>query len=429
MVEEVVAKVKLDTSDLSGQLGKLAGPQGDQMTGQFKDMQKKQSKDIGTMSQAVVAGVAIWQGIKKTTDALLKASPALRNTIQIFGQGLRLLLKPVGDLFSIILRPFALAFIKWAVPFYRESLKDLKTRGGKIGGVLGAGAGAIIGGAGAGAVGGALLGGGKIGAAIGTFLGGPVGTAVGAAIGAAIGGLIGIKFGAVIEEWYVSLKEFLDNSKFKERMEGFGDSVGIFFTNALVGMQGTTFQMQQLMDFMGTRTAEVFMGIYETIAEGYQNLIDKFKEMGQGLVKGFNKVKNFVLSIPQAIVTAFNFIKDFLTETIPSWFSSMFASIRSVWDNIKGIFTIERSRRYRSVGDAIISPGGNVITTDPKDFLIATKDPGRLMGQVGGGFSYSPNITVQATINNEMDVRKVAEKLAEFGKDELARRTSDFRMR
>jgi hypothetical protein len=35
---------------------------------------------------------------------------------------------------------------------------------------------------------------------------------------------------------------------------------------------------------------------------------------------------------------------------------------------------------YRSVNDAIITPSGNVVTTHPEDYLIATKNPQNLVG-------------------------------------------------
>ena len=51
---------------------------------------------------------------------------------------------------------------------------------------------------------------------------------------------------------------------------------------------------------------------------------------------------------------------------------------------------INKEFDYKSVNDAIITPQGSVITTDPKDYLIATKTP----GQFGGG-----NVTVTPIIN------------------------------
>jgi len=45
-------------------------------------------------------------------------------------------------------------------------------------------------------------------------------------------------------------------------------------------------------------------------------------------------------------------------------------------------------RNVRSVNDAIISPRGDIITTHPDDYLIATKTPGSL-----GGSGVTVNIT------------------------------------
>lgn len=47
---------------------------------------------------------------------------------------------------------------------------------------------------------------------------------------------------------------------------------------------------------------------------------------------------------------------------------------------------------YKSVNDAIITPSGQVVETDPKDYLIATKTPQQLVGGAG-------NVTVQPVIN------------------------------
>lgn len=47
---------------------------------------------------------------------------------------------------------------------------------------------------------------------------------------------------------------------------------------------------------------------------------------------------------------------------------------------------------YKSVHDAVITPRGDVVKTDPKDYLIATKTPGQLSGASG--------VTVTPVINN-----------------------------
>jgi hypothetical protein len=45
-----------------------------------------------------------------------------------------------------------------------------------------------------------------------------------------------------------------------------------------------------------------------------------------------------------------------------------------------------------SVNDAIINPDGDIITTHPDDYLIATKDPQGLANSVGGSGGSSAKV-------------------------------------
>ena len=61
------------------------------------------------------------------------------------------------------------------------------------------------------------------------------------------------------------------------------------------------------------------------------------------------------------------------------------------------------------VEDAIISPSGQIITTSPADYLIATKDPGSLT-RGGGGNTFNINIT-NPTFNSDSDMDRLLDKL------------------
>lgn len=56
----------------------------------------------------------------------------------------------------------------------------------------------------------------------------------------------------------------------------------------------------------------------------------------------------------------------------------------------------------RSVQDAIIAPNGNIITTAPDDYLIATKTPGSLGNK--GGTNINVNVTVQGSVTTEKEL-------------------------
>jgi hypothetical protein len=56
----------------------------------------------------------------------------------------------------------------------------------------------------------------------------------------------------------------------------------------------------------------------------------------------------------------------------------------------------------KSVNDAIISPNGNIITTAPDDYLIATKTPGSLGNS--NGTNITVNVTVQGSVTTEKEL-------------------------
>lgn len=66
----------------------------------------------------------------------------------------------------------------------------------------------------------------------------------------------------------------------------------------------------------------------------------------------------------------------------------------------KTALDINRQVSQTSVHDALISTNGRVITTDPKDYLIATKNPREL---VGGNSVVQP--VINNIINNNADVQ------------------------
>lgn len=71
-----------------------------------------------------------------------------------------------------------------------------------------------------------------------------------------------------------------------------------------------------------------------------------------------------------------------------------------------------------SVNDAIISPSGRIITTNPADYLIATKTPGDLGGK-GNTYNIAPVININSTGSNNDISRQVSKAIS----DEIKRIT------
>lgn len=64
------------------------------------------------------------------------------------------------------------------------------------------------------------------------------------------------------------------------------------------------------------------------------------------------------------------------------------------------------SGKTTSVNDAIIAPNGNVISTAPDDYLIATKQPQNLIGKNTGSVNVQPQINFSVINNTSAQVRQ-----------------------
>ena len=90
-----------------------------------------------------------------------------------------------------------------------------------------------------------------------------------------------------------------------------------------------------------------------------------------------------------------------VVDVITSAFTGLMNGIQGVIDGLKSVIEFA-SRAYskvkktlsfggdsESVDDAIIAPNGRIITTNPRDYLIATQNPHALVGSGGGGINIS----------------------------------------
>jgi len=138
---------------------------------------------------------------------------------------------------------------------------------------------------------------------------------------------------------------------------------------------------------------------------------DAIKEiLGNAADNILPKLEDVSISLANILVTAFNTIS---------------AAVRAFTFGGINLGTLAKLG-VETGGDFIVRPNGQIIKADPRDTLIATKNPEALLGGgMGGNFTF--NITIPATINSDLDIREVAEKIAEFSKDELSRRTTMVR--
>ena len=121
------------------------------------------------------------------------------------------------------------------------------------------------------------------------------------------------------------------------------------------------------------------------------------------LIPALKAVTDILIALEPILKVVFGLINDVMTVLTPvlngiakltgGAIGGIAGGITSVISSIGGLFGIH---------DGIVQ-NGQVITTDPDDYIVATKTPGSLGGSGGGG---TPNIyvTVQGWVGNDQDI-------------------------
>jgi len=100
----------------------------------------------------------------------------------------------------------------------------------------------------------------------------------------------------------------------------------------------------------------------------------KIKQAGDAIKEKFNKIKDAVMSMVDALKNAIKVVIKFLGFT------------SGIGLAVKAVRSLTGLGRTKKVGDAIIRPNGQIIETDPRDTLIATKGGfGGIVININGG--------------------------------------------
>jgi hypothetical protein len=174
--------------------------------------------------------------------------------------------------------------------------------------------------------------------------------------------------------------------------------------------------------------ADIFMKFIGLLGDAWSWIVTTFKEKWAQFLEllsaSWEMLKKFGTWIWDGLVLVFTAAWETL-KTFGTWiwdslvaiFTTSFAALSGIgqWisDKIKSMVSSVKSLFGKgggsgsSVQDAIITPNGDIIRTSPADYLIATKNPGSLMGGSG-----SSNINV--TINGGMITEDVAKQIGKI---------------
>jgi hypothetical protein len=331
-----------------------------------------------SIAMGVAAGLAAGGMIallEMIADAV-KGMPVITAIMKVFGVVIGALLLPLIPILKpllLLLAVMARLLVKWLLA---------KTSVEKVGAVVGLVAGIIA----------------AIAAGVPALMVGLI-----AIIGAALG-LLAAKFG----EW---LRSVLPPEAIAKFFVDLFNNVWGWIQKALSWLANIgKWIWEQILKPAFSFLSDVGVKIWDFIMAGLTaigNLGDKIWGVIKGLFSGSIDV----------LTSVWGFIKGLFAGTVDvvtsvwKWIKGLFTGTinvaTTVWNWFKGLFKSKTGNSDGSVDDGIIS-NGRIITTNPSDYIVATKNPMSL----GGGQTVNININ-NPTVSNQQDIRVLVQAISQ----------------
>jgi hypothetical protein len=437
----IKAKLVLDTSGGGSSGGGLARASSNGKGGGLAG-----AAGFGKLAGAVAAGTAALEVIKKFIGKLVDASPRLQQQLSILGKGITLMLRPIGDVLSLFLKPFAIAMLKWGIKFYRkwaesdflktareeglgQAFKDVSketTAESVLGGDV------------------PSLGTLQIGNVLesldfvktfftntlpnkfetfsNTFSTWIEDLQIKATnLGDRIGEALHEKFGGVI----TSIETFLGET-WPNLLNSVFESIDFFFNATLPDAWESV--KESFVTFWTTTLPEALTKLWESIKTFWNTTLPEIFTKLWESIKEFWNVK-----LPEWIKSGFETLKDTITNLIPSWVSDMASQVKAKISNI-----ISSAKSFlgfdgdsQSHDDVLITKTGVVHKFNPNDNIVAFQNPNKgaaaALSGGGGGNSFNINVSVNAldasSINSSV-IDNITRQITENLKRELLGRSS-----
>lgn len=364
------------------------------------------------------------------------ASPILNASFQILDLALKLFFKPFGDFLGTLLRPLAfwllrmaINFDKWIAANTMSFTKDLADKIDKflnpkpdegITADRAQGAGAVIGGAG--------------GAIIGGIAGGIPGATIGAALGALVGvfivtlteGLMG--FLAAVIGGLIQLGENLDAAA--------AELIGAFLgtLEATIGNISSGFidGAQNALGIVGAALKGVWISITGFVSKYLSEPLTAVGEAWKIFLTGLtNWWDTNIKPILDGWIQKWNSFFETTIRPVLNGIGDAFNSlVQGVIDAINGIIDyinktlgpfgvhVDPIGRKQAGSDFISEEGMYYLHRGEKVMNATSQEQG------SSSVSFSPSITVNASVSNNMDLNTLANQLVELMNSELRRKVS-----
>lgn len=366
--DQYVTSANIMAKALNGQFGVL-----EKMGIRFTDAQQKMI-EFGSESEKVAALQAgLQQNLRETTDTLGGLDVSVAKAKMSFGE----VQESIGKAFSEAvnnllgrLEPLITRISDWVSANPQLASTILMVVGGIAGlvaivGVLGMALPAIIAGFG--------------------LLSGDVGL-IALAIGVLVAGFLAFR------DQLGQIMTFLEDTGVLDYFKQIWESISTTFQTTLLPafqkLWESLVKLKPFFEVIGTIVGGVLLVAIMALAKALEIIINLFVNV----LAIAMKIATFMTDV---FVKAFNVVGDAVTWLIDKFtkliekIRSLISTAKEIGGNVLGAIGGAIGKIF-NVNDAVISPNGNVISTHPDDYLIATKDPSSL-GGAGSGLTVNIN--------------------------------------
>lgn len=365
--DQYVQSANIMAKALRGEFGML-----EKMGIRFTETQQKMI-EFGTESEKVTAlQQGLQQNLRETTDTLGGLDVSVAKAKRSFGE----VQESIGQAFSTAvnnllarLEPLITRISDWVNANPQLASTILMVVGGlgalvAVVGVLGMALPAIIAGFG--------------------LLSGPVGL-IALAIGVVVAGFIAFK------DQIGGIMAFLEDTGVLDYFRQIWDNISNTFQTTLLPafqkLWDSLVKLKPFFEVIGQIVGGVLLVAIMALAKALEIIIVLFSN----LLAVATKVASFMVEV---FVKAFDVVRDAVTWLIDKFtiliqkIKDVIATAKEIGGNVLGAIGGAIGKVFK-VNDAVVAPGGNVVSTHPDDWLIATKDPSSLGG--GGGITINMN--------------------------------------
>ncbi|TKZ30184.1 hypothetical protein EZH24_10575 [Brachyspira catarrhinii] len=167
-------------------------------------------------------------------------------------------------------------------------------------------------------------------------------------------------------------------------------------------------------DYLKTKWDEVVQFFKDKWGEFTKSITGKFQEIGTNIKIALSPTTDIFKYANPFGEKPKNWLgKSYITDPTESMYTKMWNEIKKDYSFMtkQGEFYDPNTHTQDDlrINDGIITKNGQVIKTDPQDYIFAMKQPQKLASSGAGGGTY--NININANIRNDSDIRKMKNEL------------------